>query len=357
MNLEDVDGIRDFWQILRRPRHTRMNRFSDKYVSRSWRSWPAGGRPRAGERAAGFTLVELLVVMAIIGVLVGLLIPAVGAAREAARRSACQSHLRQIGLAITQFETAQGRFPPGKIWSGPRHLPTTSNWAWSALLLEYLEEESVHSQLDFQLSPTHTQNLSATNTMISVYLCPSTARVEKHRSLDGHLVGLGGIPGEGLACIDYLGISGPDKDSRHLATGEKYGRQRGILIGTKGLPNGKELLKPPAIKPAHVIDGLTKTVCVTECSGRGVEIERGVIDALHGAWASGSNVSHIARGVNEVKPPQAWHSERIHSDHRGGANFLMCDGSVHFLSEDTDWVIIMHLCSRDGEEPIDASAF
>jgi prepilin-type processing-associated H-X9-DG protein len=171
------------------------------------------------------------------------------------------------------------------------------------------------------------------------------------------LTSLDGLPGEGLACIDYLGISGPDKDDKNPVTGEKYGRQRGVLIGTKGLPDADTAIDPPPITPAKIIDGLSKTMCVTECTGRGVDVKRGRIDALHGAWASGNNVTHINKGVNEVKPPNAWYNERIFSDHSGGAHGLMCDGSVHFLSNETEKKVIRSLCSRDGEEPLGEDIF
>ena len=77
-----------------------------------------------------------------------------------------------------------------------------------------------------------------------------------------------------------------------------------MLIGTKGLPLEDELIEPPPITSAKITDGLSHTICVTECTGRGVSIKDGKIDALHGAWASGNNVSHIDGGVNDSKTRQ-----------------------------------------------------
>ena len=100
----------------------------------------------------GFTLVELLVVIAIIGTLVGLLLPAVQAAREAARRIVCGSNLRQFGLAMLNFEAAQGRFPSTDV----RPNATTGNWSagggWSlhARLLPYAEERNLADRFDFK---------------------------------------------------------------------------------------------------------------------------------------------------------------------------------------------------------------
>src|SRR5882724_1366526 len=83
-------------------------------------------------RGSAFTLVELLVVIAIIGILVALLLPAIQAAREAARRSQCQNNLKQIGLAITNYESATKTLPPGAFLG--------EGSAWSAFILPYLEE-------------------------------------------------------------------------------------------------------------------------------------------------------------------------------------------------------------------------
>ena len=312
---------------------------------------------RRKRQVSAFTLVELLVVIAIIGVLLALLIPAVQAARESSRRAACQNNLRQLGIGLASYESAKKRWPPGKKWSGPPNDPASFAMAWSSYLLNYLEEKVLSDAINYKLPFTDAANLPLTTKTVAVYLCPSTSDVEEHRTPDGHLYNLGGIPGEGLGCIDYLGISGPDKDAKHPLTKQVYGRQRGVLIGTKGLPLEDELIEPPPITSAKITDGLSSTICITECTGRGVSVKDGAIDALHGAWASGNNVTHVDKGVNDEKPPKAWYEERIHSDHPGGAHVLACDGSVHFLSEDTDKSLIRWLASRDGDETIPGDTF
>jgi prepilin-type N-terminal cleavage/methylation domain-containing protein len=299
----------------------------------------------------GFTLVELLTVIAIIGVLVALLLPAIQASREASRRTDCMNNLKQLGTGLLSFEAANRKFPAGQRWSGPRSLPGTYAIAWSAIILPFIEQTTVADRLDFKVPFTDPKNLPVSTQVLPIYLCPSNASVEDHRSWDGHLYNLGGLPGEGLACLDYLGISGPDKDTKNPLTKEFYGRQRGILIGTKGFPNGDKLTDPPSVKASDVTDGLSNTTWLTECTGRGVALESGEIDALHGAWASGNNVTHIDKGVNETQIPKAWYDERIHADHPGGAHFVLCDGSVHFLSADTSEKVIRSMCSRDGGEP------
>jgi prepilin-type N-terminal cleavage/methylation domain-containing protein/prepilin-type processing-associated H-X9-DG protein len=305
----------------------------------------------------GFTLVELLVVIAIVGVLLALLIPAVQSARETSRRSACQNNLKQLGVALANYESTMKRWPPGKKWSGPTNDPNSFAMAWSSYLLNYLEERVISGSINYKVPFADPVNLPLTSKTVSVYLCPSTSDVEEHRTPDGHLVNLGGIRGEGLACIDYLGISGPDKDAKHPISKEVYGRQRGVLIGTKGLPLADELVEPPPITSAKITDGLAYTICISECTGRGVSIKNGAIDALHGAWASGSNVSHIDGGVNDSKTPKVWYAEQIHSDHPGGANVLKCDGSVDFLREETEKSVVRWMASRDGGETIPGDVF
>src|SRR5205809_5891458 len=105
-----------------------------------------------------FTLIELLVVIAIIGLLVALLLPAIQAAREAARRSQCKNNLKQIGLALHNYESARRGFPPGFISNaaainGPG---TGPGWGWGAFILPYLEESSVFQQIDFKRNITDT---------------------------------------------------------------------------------------------------------------------------------------------------------------------------------------------------------
>ncbi|HEY3391817.1 MAG TPA: DUF1559 domain-containing protein [Lacipirellulaceae bacterium] len=298
-----------------------------------------------------FTLVELLVVIAIIGILLALLIPAVQSARESSRRTQCSNNMRQIGIGLQSYEAAHKRWPAGKKWSGPPNDPNSFAQAWCNFLLQYIEEDALHNAINFKKPFTDPVNLPVANTIIPTYLCPSTSQEEEHRSND-RLYNLGGMPGEGFACIDYMGISGPDKDTKHPITKEPYGRQRGVLIGTKGLPKESELIEPPPVTTAKITDGTTHTLCVVECTGRGVAVDNGRIDNLHGAWATGVNVTHIDDGVNE-KVPNAWYKERMHSDHVGGANVLLCDASVQFFSEDTHKKIIRWMASRDGGENLD----
>ncbi len=309
-------------------------------------------------RRGAFTLVELLVVIAIIGVLVALILPAVQAAREASRRTACKNNVRQIGVAMQNHISAHNAFPAGKKYTGPQHLPTTQSISWSAILLDYLEQSNTLKKINYKIRLDDPENLPATGQVIETYICPSLVRFEQHRGNDHRLLPLD-RSGGGMGCIDFLGVSGPDRDMVPIGGSEPYGRQRGVLIGTKGLEDEDTIIEPPPITPAQVTDGLTNTFCVAECSGRGVEFddESGKIKSLNGTWASGSNVSHITKPINGAKTPKAWYDEVIMSDHPGGAHLLMCDGSVQFGSDDMDESVLMALASRDGEEVVSPLPF
>jgi prepilin-type N-terminal cleavage/methylation domain-containing protein len=120
----------------------------------------------------GFTLIEMLVVIAIISVLIALLLPAIQAAREAARRTACSSNLRQIGMAIQNFESGKGHFPPARYGAG--------GWSILALITPYLEQDALYEKMDFSQPygaiSINGKPLSAHR--VPVYQCPSELQTQ-----------------------------------------------------------------------------------------------------------------------------------------------------------------------------------
>ena len=142
---------------------------------------------RSTSRKRGFTLIELLVVIAIIAVLIALLLPAVQAAREAARRAQCVNNLKQIGLAMHNYHTANNVFPPGSAASNTPFNPGCVAWmGWSAqaMMFGYMEQSALYNAANFQLDPMQTNGGNgACDTVryakVAVFLCPSDGQAGK----------------------------------------------------------------------------------------------------------------------------------------------------------------------------------
>jgi prepilin-type N-terminal cleavage/methylation domain-containing protein len=129
-------------------------------------------RPR---RVGGFTLVELLVVIAIIGILVGLLLPAVQSARESARRMQCSNNLKQLGLALHNYHSSQGSFPPSVTTVGADDPGTTTNFRqnWVIVTLPYMEQQNLYDAFDLTQSITAPVNRPARGVKLATMLCPT----------------------------------------------------------------------------------------------------------------------------------------------------------------------------------------
>ena len=138
-------------------------------------------------KVAGFTLVARLVVIAIIGILIGMLLPAVQMVREAARRTACKNNMRQLGLALHNYESALQRFPPGYAYAlGSQYAAQTGyqvssgladanhlGHAWGMYVLPFIEQQNLYDMVDTELPVFDPVNLVARETELRVFLCPS----------------------------------------------------------------------------------------------------------------------------------------------------------------------------------------
>lgn len=282
---------------------------------------PRTSRPPAALRPArtksGFTLVELLVVIAVIGVLVALLLPAVSAAREAARRTSCSNNLRQLAIGLHSYATMLGSFPAGCVE------PNRKRIAWSVYLLPFIEYRNVYDRFDTSRPYTALESREATTTLIPVYLCPSTARVDadriNHTSGDKNKNGAFD-QGDWMAMTDYGGLFGI-----HLDPAEPF------------IPNGV-MIYDRAFRPRDITDGLSHTIVVAEDTGRGWK--------KHGEWANGENI-FLQEG-----PPNLTNNNEMFAEHPAGLNVALCDGSVRFLAETIDLDSLTALCTRDASDLI-----
>lgn len=143
-------------------------------------------KTRGGHRHGGFTLIELLVVMLIIGILASLLLVGVQHSREAARNTSCKNNLRQIGLAVANYEVHKGHFPPSWKPTAPDEQGNINGWSTQALLLPYLEQTMIQSKIDFDLSykaagsvvTADGESILLSALRVPTYLCPSEVRDE-----------------------------------------------------------------------------------------------------------------------------------------------------------------------------------
>jgi prepilin-type N-terminal cleavage/methylation domain-containing protein len=334
---------------------------------------------RHASRASGFTLVELLVVIAIIGVLVALLLPAIQSAREAGRRASCLNNLRQIGIALHNYQTTTGRFPPSFIIE-PGTTLGTNNGSWSihARLLPFLEAGNAFYQIDLSLPWDHPDNhATGVPTMrIEPYVCPSEAN-DVVRSKSGqpwvHPQNYGFNFGTWLA-YDPTGDGDPDGAffvNSSLRTGQiPDGLSNTLAVAevkafTPYIRNttsdpGPTVPKVPADLPT---DGQYKLGPATNsntghtewCDGRvhhsgftSVFTPNTVVPFSDGTTSYDIDVNTQKEGNSATQPSYAAITARSH--HPGGVNAARMDGSVRFEGDDIDRDLWRALSTRNGAE-------
>ncbi|RMF45165.1 MAG: DUF1559 domain-containing protein [Planctomycetota bacterium] len=293
----------------------------------------------------GFTLVELLVVIAIIGILVGLLLPAVQAAREAARRMQCSNNLKQLGIAVHNYESAYRQLPAG--WNDWQRTGEPG-WGWAAGLLAFMEGDNLYRQIDFRLPIEHAVHDQVRVTVVPTFLCPSDTGPELFEIAegDGHTThirtGLGHV-------LNHHGVDDGDKlfqiaKSNYVGM---FGTQELEIAPYRG--NGM-FYGNSATKFRDVIDGLSNTLMIGERSSRlGQSIWHGNIPE--------ANEPHARiLGVADHPPNDpAGHFEDFSSYHTGGVNFMRADVSVTFLPETIDFGVYRAMATRSGGETLSYS--
>lgn len=308
---------------------------------------------RSTEKRA-FTLVELLVVIAIIGVLVALLLPAVQAARESARKSQCKNQLKQIGLAMHNYESALERLPTGYDFL-PDPAGNQAGHSWGAHLLPFIEEQAIHDQIDFDLPVFHPDNQLSRERHLATYLCPTDTV-----SPTGFL----SMGDERWAMGCYVGNYGTSTESDAYA--EAIGEPAdGVDRDIDGFSDNSDgvFSRNSAMKLSRITDGLSKTLMVGERQNgpfrAGIQLNNHF--EYETTWAASirdlddpaDDHGHMTLFQTGHTPNDPLSDDRdVSAAHSGVAQFLRCDGSVHAVGEDIDFVVYHAMGTREGGEVV-----
>ena len=320
----------------------------------------------AGRR--GFTLIELLVVIAIIAILIGLLLPAVQKVRAAAARSQCSNNLKQIGLALHNYESSYKVLPTGgegtdfvNAPKGPSIFDVHSTFT---VILPYVEQDNAFKLMNLKYyynDPAGPGNLQAAQTYVPIYRCPSSINSKK-------------VDFQGFGYTDYGATCYTDIDP---TTGlrNKATRADGALHVTPGVPLAGSHM-------AEITDGTSNTIAIAEDAARDERYVAAYTDPVDGQlrrfwrWAEPDNAYGVSgfqgggydagTAINNTPAPiggspttciwstqnNCGNNDEIFGFHSGGAMAVFCDGHVQLLKDSIDRRVVRMLVTPSGGEVI-----
>ena len=322
------------------------------------------------DRRNAFTLIELLVVIAIIAVLVALLLPAVQQAREAARRTQCKSQLKQIALAMHNYESTHSCFPPGQIRLSFATTPRVRGWSMYVQILPYFEQTTLYNQWDFA-NPLANEANGNTAFVLPILLCPSATLVQNPFVKPS---------GARYALTSYGGNGGTQSHPPANASGD------GMFAGS-GPPITTPLtVQHGLVRIRDVLDGTSNTLLLGERSHYDPNYDSffagGYAQNPMGGWGywapSGGQLGltdltmssfgqinyrlpfNFANKPGSISSSATFDAsleskQRLSafgSQHTGGAQVALVDGSVRFLSENIDMNTLRSLSTRGGGEVV-----
>ena len=307
-------------------------------------------RPRMTLKHVGFTLVELLVVVAIIAILVALLLPAIQVAREAARRTQCTNNLKNFGLATHNFIAAQSKFPPAATRRrGPPPAgtpPDPARHSYFTFLLPYIEESATYELLDFAYDWNDTASSNnetyAKQHLGGIFVCPSapTGREDKHVTDYNPAIRID-ISSSGLGPLISAGII-----DDHQGAADGSATWDGVL----------QLFQDPdrrVVRPRAVRDGLSDTFLLFEDAGKPFCYEfgtTGTCNITRFRWASPEIWMTINDYCVQSQIINCFNNSAPYGFHTGGINLAYADGSVHFHSENMDANLFASLFTMAGKD-------
>ena len=302
----------------------------------------------SGRSKPGFTLVELLVVIAIIGVLVALLLPAVQAAREAARRMSCQNNLKQLSLALHNYESVHTTLPPAGIDS--------NQMSWTVLLLPFFEQQNLYDKFNFNQGAWNSLNriTIVKGVRIKALTCPSLVTKNDNYSL------FDPANEADVSALHYYAVLGPNGPTA-AGPSQPYlvqGIDAGFGFCAAQGAFGQATVNGPNVTPINnplrtFTDGTSNTLLLGEMAWPKYLYwrpwTRGYYFDTRGTLLYGSR--NVKNPINS-KFSDPWNDGSFGSLHSSGAMFSRADASVHFVPQNIDMLVYRAVASRDGGESV-----